>query len=67
MRFRLVEVVMFTAYGDVELAVKALKEGASDFVVKPWDNEKLVATLHASWISRSNRGTDRHKKEGQTT
>lgn len=39
------EVVMFTAYGDVELAVKALKEGASDFVLKPWDNEKLTATL----------------------
>ena len=40
-----VEVVMFTAYGDVELAVKALKQGAADFVLKPWDNEKLRATL----------------------
>jgi DNA-binding NtrC family response regulator len=40
-----VEVVMITAYGDVELAVKALKRGAADFVLKPWDNEKLVATL----------------------
>ncbi len=39
------EVVLFTAYGDVELAVKALKQGASDFVLKPWDNEKLKATL----------------------
>src|SRR5690606_6302114 len=35
------ETVLFTAYGDVELAVKALKKGAADFVLKPWDNEKL--------------------------
>lgn len=39
------EVVLFTAYGDVELAVKALKQGGADFVLKPWDNEKLKATL----------------------
>jgi DNA-binding NtrC family response regulator len=39
------EVVLFTAYGDVELAVKALKQGAADFVMKPWDNDKLKATL----------------------
>ena len=41
----MVEVVMITAYGDIELAVRSLKEGATDFVVKPWDNEKLKATL----------------------
>lgn len=40
-----VEVVLFTAYGDVELAVKALKQGAADFILKPWDNNKLKATL----------------------
>lgn len=39
------ETVLFTAYGDVELAVKALKKGAADFILKPWDNEKLRATL----------------------
>jgi DNA-binding NtrC family response regulator len=44
----LVEVVMITAYGDIELAVKSLKEGASDFVLKPWDNDKLKATLDAA-------------------
>ncbi len=44
-----IEVVMFTAYGDVELAVKALKEGATDFVLKPWENEKLKATLKAAY------------------
>ena len=40
-----ISVVMITAYGDIETAVKALKAGASDFVLKPWDNEKLIATL----------------------
>jgi DNA-binding NtrC family response regulator len=39
---------MITAYGDIELAVRSLKEGAADFVVKPWDNEKLKATLKAA-------------------
>lgn len=38
-------VVLFTAYGDIELAVQAMKEGASDFVTKPWDNAKLIVTL----------------------
>ncbi len=47
-RAPLVEVVMITAYGDVELAVKSLKEGAADFVLKPWDNDKLKATLEAA-------------------
>ena len=40
-----VSVVMITAYGDIDTAVRALKAGASDFIVKPWDNEKLIATL----------------------
>ncbi|WP_162425605.1 sigma-54-dependent transcriptional regulator [Pontibacter pudoricolor] len=40
-----VTVILMTAYGDIELAVRALKEGASDFVLKPWRNEKLVAIL----------------------
>lgn len=40
-----ISVVMITAYGDVETAVRALKEGACDFVLKPWDNEKLLSTL----------------------
>jgi Response regulator containing CheY-like receiver, AAA-type ATPase, and DNA-binding domains len=40
-----ISVVMITAYGDVETAVKALKAGASDFILKPWDNDKLLATI----------------------
>ena len=38
-------VVLFTAYADIDLAVRGIKEGAADFIVKPWDNGKLVETL----------------------
>jgi len=38
-------VIMITAYGDIDLAVRSLKEGANDFVVKPWHNEKLISTI----------------------
>ncbi len=40
-----VKVVPITAYGEIDLAVEAMKRGASDFVVKPWDNDKLIETL----------------------
>ena len=40
-----VEVVLFTAYADISLAVEGMKRGAFDFIVKPWDNTKLLATL----------------------
>jgi DNA-binding NtrC family response regulator len=52
-RTPMVEVVMITAYGEIELAVRSLKEGAADFVLKPWDNEKLKATLEAACRLRS--------------
>lgn len=42
-------VVMMTAYGDIDLAVNAMKEGATDFVVKPWDNQKLLATVISAY------------------
>ena len=41
-------VVLFTAYADIDLAVRGIKEGAADFIVKPWDNQKLVETLLAA-------------------
>lgn len=41
-------VILITAYGDVDLAVRAIKEGAFDFVLKPWRNEKLLTTLSAA-------------------
>ena len=40
-----VNVVMITAYGDIDLAVRSLKEGADDFIVKPWNNDKLIDTI----------------------
>jgi two-component system, NtrC family, response regulator HydG len=40
-----ISVIMITAYGDIDLAVRSLKEGASDFMVKPWHNEKLLDTI----------------------
>lgn len=39
------KVIMITAYGDIDLAVRSVKEGASDFVIKPWHNEKLLSTI----------------------
>jgi DNA-binding NtrC family response regulator len=43
-----VEVVLFTAYADIQLAVEGMKRGAFDFLVKPWDNDKLVEVLTAA-------------------
>jgi two-component system response regulator HydG len=48
-------VVLITAYGDVGMAVRAIKEGASDFILKPWQNEKLLATLNAALSLRRSR------------
>ena len=44
-----IQVVVFTAYADIDLAVRAIKEGAADFVVKPWENDKLIATLLSAY------------------
>jgi len=53
-----ISVVMITAYGDIELAVKAVKEGAFDFVLKPWNNNKLISTLNAALkLSKSKKET----------
>ncbi|MBU8892825.1 MAG: sigma-54 dependent transcriptional regulator [Bacteroidales bacterium] len=40
-------VILLTAYGDIQLAIKTVKEGATDFITKPWDNDKLITTLKA--------------------
>lgn len=40
-----IDVILITAYGDIDLAIRSLKEGASDFMVKPWKNEKLIASI----------------------
>ena len=41
-------VILITGYGDIELAVQGIKEGATNFLLKPWDNRKLVATITTS-------------------
>ncbi|MCG8306265.1 MAG: sigma-54 dependent transcriptional regulator [Cytophagales bacterium] len=56
-------VILITAFGDVEMAVRALKEGATDFVLKPWQNEKLIATISAAIkLKKSYNEVDKLKK-----
>jgi len=58
-------VVLFTAYADIDLAVKALKQGATDFVVKPWDNARLIATLQSAFALRESRKEVKQLREKQ--
>jgi len=48
----LLPIILITAYGDIELAVKAIREGATDFIAKPWDPEKLIITLKNAYKLR---------------
>ncbi|MDZ7604440.1 MAG: sigma-54 dependent transcriptional regulator [Cyclobacteriaceae bacterium] len=48
-------VVLITAYGDVQMAVRAIKQGAIDFVLKPWENEKFLATILSAMKLRESR------------
>jgi DNA-binding NtrC family response regulator len=48
----LLPIILITAYGDIELAVKAIREGATDFITKPWDPEKLIITLKNAYRLR---------------
>ncbi len=50
------QVIMITAHGEIELAVKAMKEGANDFVVKPWDNQKLLEVVEKAFAGKSEAG-----------
>lgn len=52
-------VVLMTAFGDLNTAVRAMREGAADFVLKPWQNDKLVATLSVAASLRKSRSTVR--------
>ena len=62
-----VEVVLFTAYADISLAVEGMKRGAFDFIVKPWDNDKLVDTLTAARDkARKAMGRDARSGSGMT-
>lgn len=58
-----IAVVVFTAYADIDLAVEAIKKGATDFVVKPWDNDKLVASLENAYNLSKSKREIKHLKE----
>ena len=55
------EVVLITAYADIELAVEGIKRGAADFIVKPWDNGKLLDTLRSARDRHSSARPDGRK------
>lgn len=63
-----IEVVLFTAYADIKLAVEGMKRGAFDFIVKPWENDKLVETLENAYRHRldATKGTRQEKPAKKT-
>ncbi|CAN0571666.1 unnamed protein product [Ectocarpus sp. 12 AP-2014] len=50
-----ISVIMMTAYGAIDLAVEALKEGASDFILKPWNNDRLLTTVKSAYELRKSK------------
>lgn len=58
-------VILITAYAEVDLAVNAIKHGATDFIMKPWKNQKLIATLHAALRLRESEREVRRMKDTQ--
>jgi len=61
-----ISVIMMTAYGAIDLAVQALKEGAVDFVLKPWNNEKLLVTVKSAYQIRKSKKEIHQLKEKET-
>ncbi len=61
-----ISVIMMTAYGAVDLAVKALKEGATDFILKPWNNEKLLVTIKSAILLRKSKKEITELKEKES-
>src|ERR1051325_6640372 len=60
-----VSVIMITAYGDIDLAVRSLKEGATDFVIKPWHNEKLLGIIKEA-LRRRDRASTQARTDADT-
>jgi len=60
-------VIMMTAYGAIDLAVQALKEGAADFILKPWNNEKLLATVKSAYMLRQSRNEINQLKKKESS
>lgn len=56
-------VVLFTAYADIDLAVRGIKEGAADFVVKPWNNTKLIETMQIAYSLHTQKGRTPKEKQ----
>ena len=59
------QIIMATAYGEIDLAVEAIKQGAADFLVKPWDNEKLISTVNTCLKLSQSRQQISHLKQTQ--
>lgn len=60
-------VIMMTAYGAVDLAVQALKEGAADFILKPWNNDKLLVTIRSAYSLRNSQKEIHQLKEKESS
>ena len=59
-------VIMMTAYGAVDLAVNALKKGAVDFILKPWNNEKMLVTIKSAYSLRRSKAEINHLKQKES-
>src|SRR3954464_11365422 len=59
-------VIMITAYGDIDLAVRSLKEGATDFVIKPWHNEKLLGIIKDALRKKENKVSHVNQQNGDS-
>lgn len=59
-------IILITAYGNIDLAVKCIKKGALDFLLKPWDNDKLITTIKSGLKLRQSRNLVRSLKEKQS-
>lgn len=59
-------VIMMTAYGAVDLAVNALKKGATDFILKPWNNEKMLVTIKSAYSLRKSKAEINHLKQNES-
>jgi two-component system response regulator HydG len=62
-----IAVMMITAYADIDLAIRSLKEGAIDFIVKPWHNDKLIATIKDALRKKDHEKDDESKPAGRDT
>ncbi len=58
-----ISILLITAYADIDLAIRALKEGASDFIIKPWKNEHLITTLKDSLQKKESSSTSKFAAE----